>query len=108
MAGTGKGEWIEFTFGGPEPAWTCSDFVIVNGYQKSEKTYKENGRVKSFDLLVGGKKRATLHLEDLPGNQVFKLPVDLNDTVRLVITETYPGSKYEDTAITEMWVACGP
>ena len=108
VSGPGIGEWVQFTYASYEPMWTCGDFVIVNGYQKSEKAFTENGRVKAFDLLVDGKKKAVLHLEDQPGQQAFRLPVSIGDTVRLVISDVYPGSLHEDTAITEMWLACAP
>lgn len=107
--GDGIGEWIEFTHASHEPAWGCGDqLTVVNGYQKSPTSFKQNSRVKSMNLMVNGTPRGRVLLEDRMGEQIIPLPVQQGDRIRLTIAEVYPGSKYKDTALTEVWVSCGP
>ncbi|MFT4974794.1 MAG: hypothetical protein ACI8S6_000677 [Myxococcota bacterium] len=106
--GDGIGEWIEFTYTSPEPDWGCGSISIINGYQKSAAAFRDNGRVKALDVFAGGERRGRLEVEDRTGEQFFTVPVARYARVRLVIAEVYPGAKHKDTAITEMWVGCGP
>lgn len=84
-----------------------TEICIVNGYAKDEKTWEENGRVKTLLMYVEDKPYAYLHLEDTIRPQYFLLPegdiraVD-SGTIefRFVIEEVYPGTLYEDTCLT--------
>ncbi|MDE6202547.1 MAG: hypothetical protein K2G19_03620, partial [Lachnospiraceae bacterium] len=84
-----------------------SEICIVNGYAKNQKTWEENGRVKTLLMLVEGRPYARLKLEDTMMPQYYTLPEDdikvLSGkmiTFEFVIEEVYPGSLYEDTCLT--------
>ena len=79
----------------------------MNGYAKDEKTWDENGRVKTLLMYVEDKPYAYLELEDTYKPQYFGLPEEDIKAVdggeiffRFEITDVYPGSKYEDTCLT--------
>lgn len=84
-----------------------TEICIVNGYAKNQKTWEENGRIKTLLMYVEDKLYARLELEDTILPQYFALPEDdikvLNGgmlEVRFEIAEVYPGSLYEDTCLT--------
>ena len=91
-----------------------SRIYIFNGYVKSNKSFIENSRVKKLKMYVCGKEYAILNLEDTSSQQIFKiLPIRYEDlkqintyngelVIRFEIMEVYPGTKYKDTAITEI------
>ena len=108
-SGDGVGEWIEFTFGSMEAGWTCAQsLTLVNGYQKTPATFRENGRIQALDLQINGAPGGRLRLDDRVGEQIFPLEARRGDRVRLTIASVYPGTKYTDTALSEAWVGCAP
>ncbi len=83
-------------------------FSLINGLARSEKLYSGNGRVKTLAVFFNERKVATLSVEDTRRPQTLRLPdIDLSpgrtDVLRLRILEVYPGSKYEDTAISDIF-----
>lgn len=83
------------------------EVCVVNGYAKDEKTWEENGRVKTLLMYVEDKPYAYLELEDTYKPQYFELPegdimaVDGGEiSFKFEITDVYLGSKYEDTCLT--------
>ena len=84
-----------------------TQLCIVHGYAKNDKTWQENGRVKTFMMYVNDEPYARLALEDTINPQYFTIPQgDIRVangeevTFKLVIEEVYPGTMYEDTCIT--------
>ena len=84
-----------------------TEICIVNGYAKNQKTWEENGRIRTLLMYVEDKLYARLELEDTILPQYFALPEDdikvLNGgmlEVRFEIEDVYPGSVYEDTCLT--------
>ena len=93
---------------------------IWNGYQKSPELYTKNSRVKVLKLYINDKPSILLHLEDTPAVQYFNLEKLIEQTttsstsetpsteqpkprtLRFEIMEVYPGSKWKDTAISEI------
>ena len=108
--GDGVGESLVFRlFGDPDHdvgAVGLWGLRIVNGYAKSEATWRENGRVRSALLLVGGRPVARIELADTMRAQAVALPegpeVRAGDVVTLVVTGVYPGSRYDDLAVSEV------
>jgi hypothetical protein len=112
--GAGIGEYIEYQFS-PESA-RVEEVKIANGYVKSEKAWKENARVKKLKLYHNGKPYAILNLKDERSEQVFRVGpfgfqyylIDDDKkptkrwTLRFEILEVYPGTRYSDTAISEI------
>lgn len=108
VSGYGVGEYIEFTFENDAPRAT--ECLIYNGYSKSNAIWKNNSRVKTFDVYENGKLIATMNLADIRGLQVFDLPYSIGrredgkaSHLKFVIKEVYKGDKYEDTAISEFY-----
>ncbi len=105
-AGQGKGEYIEYRFAPLSPR--VNQIRIFNGYHKSEKAWKENGRVKRFKLHVDGQPYAILALEDSRAVQIFPIEplgsrAEGKDLVlRFEILDVYPGDRWKDVAITEI------
>lgn len=84
-----------------------TQICIVNGYARDQKTWEENGRVKTLRMYVEEKPYACLELEDTIKPQYFMLPwedIMVADggeiTFRFVIEDVYPGTVYEDTCLT--------
>lgn len=83
------------------------EVCVVNGYAKNDKTWEENGRVKTLLMYVEDQPYAYLELGDTIKPQYFTLPEgDIlavgNGEIgfRFEIVDVYPGSKYEDTCLT--------
>jgi hypothetical protein len=134
--GYGIGERINMTintksfYEGKEKELCFKELLIVNGFAKNATTWKNNTRVKTLRLYIGGKQWCDLQLKDIMKPQIFKLPKDLeifpgvsgkkiplkkivtnvseyNENtpayqIELIfeIIEVYPGDKYDDTCIT--------
>ena len=80
----------------------------MNGYQKSASTFRDNGRVRALDVQVNGSPQGRLLLDDRMGEQRLPLAADPGDRVRLTIASVFPGARYEDVAVSEAYIACGP
>lgn len=113
VKGYGIGETITYYFRPDRPRVT--DVIIVNGYVKSEKAWMENSRVKKLKMSYNGKPIAMLNLVDGIREQHFEFaplgylnqvdPLPTTDwTITFEIMEVYPGEKYDDTAITEIYL----
>lgn len=123
VKGYGIGEYIEFIF--PYYAPRATSCKIVNGYNKNESTWRNNSRVKTFNIYEDDKLMAIVNLQDTRNLQTFNLPHPFpnrgdNETgalyydtengekmirpviLKFVITEVYKGDKYDDTAISEL------
>ena len=76
---------------------------------KSEETWKNNNRVKKLKLYVNGVPFGILNLKDSLTDQHFSVGTlghNKNGTdliLKFEILEVYKGSKYNDTAITEIY-----
>ena len=103
----GIGEYLEYYFENDSPRIT--EIIISNGYMKSEETWKNNNRVKKLKLYVNGVPFGILNLKDSRTDQYFEIGTlghNKNRTdliLKFEILEVYKGSKYNDTAITEIY-----
>lgn len=101
----GIDEWVEYTLPANNPP--IEQIIIVNGYVRTKKSWTENSRVRTLELSVDGKKFATIHLSDLYASQTFDVgeikPHNKPLVLRFTIKDVYPGTKYKDTAITEIY-----
>jgi hypothetical protein len=132
--GDGIGSWIEFSWVGPgnyaerqrkvEPdpqplgefdgtwehflklAKPCTGLGIVNGLMHSESIWRGNGRVKTFKLHVDGEHWGWIDLQDGWGRQSVDLDIPEGARVRLEIEEVFKGTKWPDTAISEISNYC--
>jgi hypothetical protein len=115
VEGYGIGEFLVYHFPPENPRIT--KIIVVNGYVKSDKTWRENSRVKQLKMYVNDKPFAILHLEDSKHEQEFsvepigngnrgdftKLKANPWWTMKFEIVDVYKGEKYADTAITEIY-----
>ncbi len=108
VAGYGIGEYLKYTFGNSAARATIC--YIHNGYQKNPAAWKNNSRVKTFNLYENDELLAVLQLEDFMGCQAFEFPRPIGrrkdgkaSILKFVITEVYQGDKYDDTAISELY-----
>ncbi len=108
VPGYGIGEYLTYKFKGGSPRVTT--IIVVNGYVKSAKAYKENSRAKKLKVYKDNKPIAILELQDIIGEQSFDIGVLGNNkegtpdwTLKFEIMEVYKGDKYDDTAISEIY-----
>ena len=107
VKGNGEGEFLEYFFKNDSPR--VNKVIIINGYVKTPQLWKENNRVKELDLYINEEFYAMLQLKDVQSEQIFELPTlgrraDGKDLIlKFVIKSVYPGMKYKDTAITEIY-----
>ena len=106
VEGQGIGEYVTYHFS--STAARVTHVIIANGCVVSERLYRANSRVKKLKMYVDGKPFAILNLKDVRKEQIFKFdPIGRmhnNDwTMKFEILEVYPGDKYEDTVITEIY-----
>jgi len=109
----GVGQYLTYTF--PATTGRITGISVVNGYVKSESTYKNNSRVKKLRVLYNDNPFAILNLQDKIAVQYFEIPpigysnrnIDLSSkpsfTLKFEILEVYEGLKYQDVAITELY-----
>lgn len=107
--GYGIGQYFEFYQTVNSIDTDCTWF-LVNGYQKSHSKWLDNTRVGKLKIYVNTIPVAYVKLHDIMGWQYFVLP-SLKSRNRLLkfrveIADIYPGSKWKDTAISEVGIAC--
>lgn len=103
-SGDGHGEWIEIEFSDSK----ARGISLVNGFAHTDSKlgdlYLLNSRVKRLRLVLDGKDEGEIDLLDevkdfqtvlQSGSKTFKI-------ARLVIVDTYSGSKWSDTSISEI------
>ena len=97
--GEGVNEWIKFEF---DKEYTVNRIDIISGYSKSSDIFKANNRVKKLELLFSDSTRVNLNLKDTMDLQQVKIEPRVTKSIKFIIKDIYKGSKYEDTAISEM------
>lgn len=100
-SGPGIGEWIMLVF--PETIEVHRIGVDI-GFDRNADYFADNNRLKraSIEFSKGG--FIELAFSDARGVQMMDIPPVKTTYVRLVINEIYPGSKYDDTCISEIEV----
>lgn len=96
----GIGEWILLDW---QRERRVSGLVVKNGYWKSKRLFKANGRVKQLRARFSNGQTINLSLSDSARQQTIRLPkLQLATWVQLEILKAKRGTKYSDTAITEL------
>jgi hypothetical protein len=98
--GDGVGEWLIVEFAKREPV---SSIQILNGYHKNAGIFARNNRVRVLEIVTSEGRRKTVTLDDDAGLQT----VNFDDGseckwIQFIIRSVYRGSKYRDTAISEL------
>ncbi len=115
VPGYGVGESVTYHFSPTSPRIT--KIIVVNGYVKSEKAWRENSRVKKLKVYFRDKPIAILNLKDNRNEQKFtfspignqnrddwdSLMTQPDWTLRFEIMEVYKGEKFDETAISEIF-----
>ncbi|MEZ4851584.1 MAG: hypothetical protein R3B93_23830 [Bacteroidia bacterium] len=117
VKGYGIGEYLLYHFASTSPRIT--EIAVANGHVKSEAAWRNNSRVKTLKMYVNDQPYALLHLEDKRAIQRFEVaPIgskrdekitweDLEKqpdwTIKFEIAEVYPGAKYDDVVISEIF-----
>lgn len=115
VPGYGVGEYLLYKFSSTSPRIT--DIIVINGYVKSERAYRDNSRVKKLKMYLNDTPYAILLLDDQRSRQRFKFaPIGHGNredgkalkllpswTLKFEILEVYKGLKYDDVAITEIY-----
>ncbi|MCO6184647.1 caspase family protein [Rhizobium sp. L1K21] len=100
VAGDGIGQSVLISFDSPK---TINGIRLVNGYAKNGDIFAKNGRVRELLVATSSGYSQTITLHDNSDWQRLDLP-PLNDVswIMLEIGSVYRGSKYKDTAISEL------
>ncbi len=93
----GIGEYIVINF---DKEYDIHGIEIWNGYQKSSDLFYKNSRPSSICVLTD-RWKFDFSLEDRMGMQTFKL-FGSTRSVKIVINDVYPGTKYADTCISDI------
>lgn len=108
--GDGIGEYIIYHF--PATCAKVTGVKILNGHAKNENLWKANNRIKSLKVYYNGKEHAILELEDTRCLQFFEIGIvgygpsstyNRPWNLKFEIMEVYPGEKYNDTVISELY-----
>jgi len=83
---------------------TLAGFEIINGYDKDQRTWSNNSRVATLEATTSDGKTLEVSLQDVRGSS----RVDFNPPVKsswleLRLKNVYPGTKFKDTAISELY-----
>jgi hypothetical protein len=106
----GLNESVTLTLAKPEHV---DQIGIVLGYAKTKRLYFANNRVKVLEVVVNGSHTIKAVLPDeyisfSPASKKGYQLIDLGNysgdakTITLTVKEVYPGSKYNDTCISEV------
>lgn len=110
VEGNGEGEYVKYSFPGTCPRITT--VLIHNGYVKNWDVWRDNGRVKKLLMYYNDKPYVVLNLNNTMHLQRFEVGILGHEerseaspawSIKFEILEVYPGKKYEDTAITEIY-----
>ncbi|WP_299818623.1 caspase family protein [uncultured Roseibium sp.] len=100
VSGEGAGEKVLVAF--DRPRW-LQGFEIVNGYAKNRDIFQKNARVRTANVTLSDGTTRILRLSDTMGAEryVFDTPVEAA-WLEFEIGTVFPGSRYKDTAISEV------
>ena len=101
--GHGTDEWIQFDF---RSKWKVKNIRLINGYSKYSKSgidrHPQNSRIKTAILHFSDKTTQEIHLTDTREWQEITIDPVSTWSVKLVIKDYYPGSKWADNGLSEI------
>jgi hypothetical protein len=99
-SGDGRGEWIVLSW--PRER-RLAGLRIINGYAKSTRLFDSNGRVTRARLSFSDGRTLDVSLRDTADEQRVAIEPSISTYwVRIELLEVMRGSRYADTAITEV------
>ena len=97
----GIGEGITLHFDRPR---SLVGFEIINGYDKDQKIWTANSRIETVEASTGDGHIEVITLKDVRGSSRFDFDAPVETSwLQLKIESVYPGAKYKDTAISELY-----
>lgn len=99
--GQGEGEYVVVDLG---KTHQVNGVQIMNGYHKNVRLFRANSRVRTVRLAFSDGSRRNITLKDEAGVQTIEFPALETRWVQFEIRSVYKGTKYKDTAITELRV----
>lgn len=103
IEGNGLGEWILFTF---KDRYQLNSISICGGCRTDEAHYYDNARPKKVTLTFsdGSSYESVLNDNEFLSEQyiAFDTPV-ITESVKITIDSVYPGEKYEDTVVSDVF-----
>jgi hypothetical protein len=91
---------LTFTFKRPQG---IKALILWNGNQLSDIHYLSTGRIRRIFLEGSSGYSHSIAVRDTLGGQTIELPKKFTGTLlRMIITERYPGTDYEETALSEL------
>ncbi|WP_404591623.1 discoidin domain-containing protein [Paenibacillus sp. RC73] len=96
VKGDGEGETILLNLGSSQKV---KGIELINGYAKSEKSYRENNRVQKLKLEFSD--GSSLEMNDFNTRKKFKEPINTS-FIKLTILSVERGTKYQDTCISDV------
>lgn len=98
--GSSAGEWIRLDFA---KALTLAFVDVTGGYAKNDDTLKQNNRLKRARLTLSDGSVIERSFVPQLTDQTFRIePPRPLTWVMLEVLEVYPGTKFDDTAISEI------
>lgn len=97
VKGNGIGQTISFRF--QEGSQNISMLDLLNGYQKSDKHYATNGRIRSIEISSNRGKLGVFEVADTKYSNI-EFPNGKYQWIKVKILSVYPGTKYQDLCIT--------
>jgi hypothetical protein len=106
VPGDGVGEGLDLTL---ERPMRLHEIGIVNGFHKSRELYQANNRVAELSVSLNGEKDFMVTIPDeYLTREIYWFPLNGYEkpvkTVRLRINKVYPGTKYQDTCISQLFL----
>jgi hypothetical protein len=99
-SGDGIGGWIVVEFGSPR---RLAQSRVWNGYHKNVDIFLKNNRVRNADIVLSSGHSQTAVLADRGGPQDINIGFSGDsEWVQFKILSVYRGTKYRDTAISEV------
>ena len=99
--GDGTGDTLTLHFGRERK---LAGFEVINGYDKDQRTWSNNSRVRMLEATAKNSRPLSIELRDVRGSRRVDFDPPLTTSyLQLQISEVYPGVKYSDTAISELY-----
>ena len=78
-------------------------FEISNGYDKDQRVWSGNSRVKTFDVALSNGRALKAELPDQRGVNRFEFGAPVTtSSFTFIIRDIYAGERFRDTAISEL------
>ena len=97
--GRGVGEWVQFYF---SPTVKLERIEIANGYQKDDRRFSGNVRVRVLRVEYSNGESHLVELFDDQGFQSVEPMKKSFDWIRFTIVSVYPDASWDDAALSEV------